>query len=669
LGRLLRPDDDARGATLVAVISHGLWHRLFGGDSAVIGAGLDLAERRYTIVGVAPEGLEYPRGAEVWFPVRPFWNQDEARLQVDLLGRLASGVTPEAARNELDGILRQLDQESPEHRDQNIVARPIADVILGDVRPALWMLSLAVGLILLIAGVNLAILLTIRGIGRRQELAVRASLGAGRDRVLRQLLAESVLLGLAGGALGLAFAQWGLDALLAFAPSELPRLSQVGLNGRVFALAGGTSVLAAGVFGLAPALGAARARPALLLRDAGRVAGARVPRGPWEVLVASQVALTLVMLIGAGLLVRSVARLAALDPGFDTERLVLARIAVPPSKYRTAAEAQAVFDRLRERAAAIPGVLAATTILNTPFSGTSGHDIVFTTEGQDLSEAQANPWLNYEGVDPSYFETIGLPILAGRPLTEADRHGGAAVVVVNQVMARRLWGDDDAIGRRLKFGGFASTDPWRTVVGVAGNARYRELTDVRPSVFVPYEQGIPAFPCCLALRTHGPGITPPLRQVLAEVDPGVVLLMATPVDRLLDAPLAQPRFNSTLVGLLAGLGLLLSAVGVYGVIAYAVASRTHEIGVRMALGARAADVVWLVLGQVARPCLAGMAVGIVAALAGTRLLAGLLYEVSPTDAVSFVVGPLTIMVVALLSAGVPARRAARVAPMEALRHD
>jgi putative ABC transport system permease protein len=670
LGRLLQPEDDQPGAGLVAVIGHGLWQRLFGGDSAVVGHSLRMADQTYAIVGVAPKGLDYPRGSEVWFALRPFWAKVSQQLHVDLVARLVPGATREQARVELDGILRQLDAEGDEvGENQTAVVRSFADVIVGDVRPALLLLGLAVALILVIATVNLANLLTIRGIARRQEFAVRAAIGAGRGRLVRQLLTESLVLGLLGGAVGVAIAAWATEVLIALAPAELPRLDEVRIDGRVLAFATAISLVTAGVFGLVPALGAARMQPATWLRGARGPGTQSIPGGPWQGLVIGQIALTLLMLIGAGLLVRSLARLQALNPGFEPERLVLAELAFPSSKYQTLEQIHAQLARILPHVEAIPGVASATVVLNEPFAGTSGHDVWFTAEGQDAEAAASNPVLNYEGVQPNYFTTLGLPIVRGRALTEHDRRGSAPVVVVNEGLAQHLWPGADPIGKRIKFGPPDHPVPWRTVVGVAADTRYRELKEIRPSVYVPFGQGIPGYPRYLILRTGPAPIVPALREALADIDPDLVLLEAAPMERLLAEPLAQPRFNTILLGLLGGLGLGLSAIGIYGVVGYTVSRRTHEIGLRMALGAGAAAVVRLVLRQVVLLALVGIAIGLAAALASTRLLAGLLYGVAATDAVTFAVVPLLLVAVALLASYLPARRAARVDPMVALRYE
>ena len=667
LGRLLQPEDDQPGAGLVAVIGHGLWHRLFGGDSAVIGQSLRMADRTYAIVGVTPQGFDYPRGSEVWFALRPFWTGVTQPLHVDFVGRLASGATPEQARVELDGILRQLDAEGDEvGENMTAVVRSLADVIVGDVRPALVLLALAVALILLIATVNLANLLTIRQLARQQEFAVRAAIGAGRGRLVRQLLTESLVLGALGGAVGVALAGWGTEVLLALAPAELPRLDAVRIDGRVLGFATAISLVTAALLGLILGLGVKQTGPAAWLRSTARGAGG-VPRGPWQGLVVGQVALTLLMLIGAGLLVRSLHRLQTLDPGFRPERLLFAELAFPSSKYPTLEEIHGLLTRIVPRVEAIPGVVSATVVLNEPFAGTSGHDIWFTAEGQDAAAAASNPVLNYEGVDASYFRTLGLPILRGRALTERDRRGSAPVVVVNEALAQRLWPGADPIGKRIKGGDPDWPDPWRTVVGVAADTRYRELKEIRPTVYVPFGQGIPGYPRYLVMRIDRAPVVPALRQALTEIDADVVLLEAAPMEELLAEPLAQPRFNTMLLGLLGGLALVLSVLGIYGVVSYAVSRRIHEIGLRMALGAGATDVVRLVLKQVVVLALAGIAIGLVAALAGTRLLGDLLYGVGPIDAVTFVLVPLLLAVVALLAAGLPARRATRVDPMEALR--
>jgi putative ABC transport system permease protein len=669
LGRLLQPEDDLPGAGLVAVIGHSLWQRIFGGDSAVVGKTLLMAEKTYAVVGVAPEEFAYPRGSEVWFALRPFWAGATQPLHVDLVGRLTPGATREQARAELDGILRQLAAEGDEFgENQTAVVRSFADVILGDVRPGLLLLELAVAVILVIATVNLANLLTIRGIARRQEFAVRGAIGASRGRLVRQLLTEAFVLGVLGGTVGVAIALWGTEALIALAPAQLPRLDEVGIDGRVLAFATAISLVTAGLFGLGPALGAGQTQPATRLRSGTRGAGTYgIPRGPWQGLVIGQIALALLMLIGAGLLVRSLARLQALDPGFQPAPLLLAELAFPYSKYPTLEQQHALLARIRPRVEAIPGVASATVVLNEPFAGNSGHDAWFTAEGQSAEEYATNPVLNYEGVDGNYFQTLGLPIVRGRALSEYDRRGSAPVVVVNETLARRLWPGTDPIGKRIKFGSPDRPDPWRTVVGVARDARYRELKEVRPTVHVPFEQGIPGHPRYLVLRTGTAPVVPALREALAEIDPDVVLLEAAPMEQLLDGPLAQPRFNTILLGLLGGLGLVLSAIGIYGVVGYAVSRRTHEIGLRMALGAGALDVVRLVLKQVVVLALIGIVIGLAAALAGTRLLSDLLYGVAATDLVTFAVVPSLLAVVALLAALLPARRATKVDPMVALR--
>ncbi len=668
LGRVLQPEDDQLGAGLVAVIGHGLWQRLFGGDSTVVGQGLRMAEKTYVIVGVAPEGFDYPRGSEMWFALRPFWAGVKQSLHVDLVGRLAPEATREQARAELDGIVRQIEAEGDEvGENQTAVVRSLADVIVGDVRPALLLLTLAVAVILVIATVNLANLLTIRGIARRQEFAVRAAIGASRGRLVRQLLTEAFVLGLLGGTVGVAIAGWGTEALIALAPAELPRLDEVGIDGRVLAFATAISLVTTGLLGLVPALGAGQTQPGNWLRGTRGAGTNGIPRGPWQGLVIGQIALALLMLIGAGLLVRSLARLQALDPGFPPERLLLAELAFPYSKYQTLEQIHALLARILPRVAGIPGVVSATVVLNEPFAGTSGHDIWFTAEGQDAEAAASNPVLNYEGVEPNYFTTLGLPIVRGRALTEHDRRGSAPVVVVNETLARRLWPGADPIGKRVKWGPPDWPEPWRTVVGVAGDMRYRELKEIRPSVYVPFGQGIPGYPRYLVLRTSPVPIVPALREALADIDADVVLLDAAPMEQLLAAPLAQPRFNTILLGLLGGIGLVLSAIGIYGVVGYAVSRRTHEIGLRMALGAGALDVVRLVLRQVVVLAAVGIAIGLAAALAGTRLLGDLLYGVAATDFVTFAVVPLLLGVVALLAALLPAHRATKVDPMVALR--
>lgn len=679
LGRMLGPADDVRGGPVAVVLSHGAWRRAFGGDPAAVGRSIRLAGRSATIVGVAPKAFDYPRGAELWVPALAWWNPDapggldagSPYIELDLVARLASGATAEQARAELGAIATELRDERGARSDAGfaVVVKPLAEVLVRQVRSALLLIAAGVALVLLIAGVNVANLLLARGIGRRGEFAVRAAVGARRRRIVRQLLTETFVLALAGGALGVLLAAWGIDALLALAPPELPLLENVAIGGRVLGFATLVSLLTTTLFGLLPALGATSAAPARALtgseRALGPVGGAGRVR---NALVVGQIALTLVVLTGAGLLLKSLARLHALDPGYEVERLTLVEIAVPPWKYEAGAAQHRLFEGVLEGVRALPGVLAATAVVSAPFSGSGGVDIMFAAEGQEPHAVADNPWLNYEGVEPDYFRALGLPILRGRGFTAADRENAPRVVIVNQSVARQMWPGENAVGKRIKWGRADSEAPWITVVGVVADARYRTFQEVRPSVYVPFPQGIPVYPQNLLVRTRaGAEVVPSVRRVLAEIEPDLVVRSAAPMDQVLARPLAGARFQTLLLAVLAGLGLTLSTIGVYGLVAYVVTARTREIGLRMALGAERRDILGVVLRGAATIGGAGVALGLAGAAAGTRLLRGLLFQVEPLDPATFGAVALVLAAVVLIASWLPARRAARVDPMVALR--
>lgn len=680
-GRLLEPRDDVRGAGMAVVLSYGAWQREFGGTPDLVGQTIEVVGRNATVVGVAPRGFDYPRGTDLWVPALAWWNPDVAGgldprsrfVELVLVARLAPGAAPEQARAELEVIAAgvRLERPAPIAGQMAVVTAPLQDVLVGEVRPVLLLLAAAAGLLLLIAGGNVAGLLLVRGLDRRRELAVRTALGAGRGRITRQLLTETLLLGIAGGVLGVLLAGWGVGALLALAPPELPRIGEISVDGRALGFATLVSLLSAMAFGLLPALGVSALSPAASLSGGDRAVGAGgSARRTRHALVIGQIALTLVVLSGAGLLLKSLARLNALEPGFRAERLVLLEMAAAGGWTYETNEHRQLFWRLLDRVRALPGVVAATAVTTRPFSGSGGIDIVFTAEGQDAVAADANPWLNYEGAEPDYFRTLGLTLLGGRTFTAADRGDSPPVVIVNETMARQTWPNADAVGKRIRWGRPDSDQPWITVVGVVGDTRYRTFQEVRPTVYVPWEQGIPVNPYHLLVRSRTTApVVPAVRRVLKEIDPSLVLQAATPMEEVLAQPLARPRFQTLLLGLLAGMGLLLSAVGLYGVVSYAVSARTRELGLRVALGAKHGDVVGLMLRGAAALAGGGIAFGLAGAAVGTRLLRRLLFQVEPLDPATFAGVTIVLVVVALLAAFVPARRAARVDPLEALRHE
>jgi predicted permease len=677
LGRALRRADDVVGAENVLVITHGLWQRRYGGSRDVIGRRVIVSERPFTIVGVMPPQVECPHGVEAWMTVaasastvtNPAFREGVLR-DVDLIARLRPAATIEQARSELQGLTSRLEADAPPDAVRGVpVVRSYEDVVVGATRPALFVLFGAVGLVLLIASANVANLLLLRGEARRPELAVRAALGAGPGRLARQLLAESLLLALAAGVVGLAVTWWTLHALLALVPDGLPRVDSVRVDAGVLLFTVAVAFLAAALAGLAPALSVARADLAAHLRTGGRGATGRAARQGRRGLVVAQVALAVTVVAAAGLLTRSLLRLQAVDMGLAADRLVLVRLALPQAKYADGARHLQLLKELVTQLEAAPGIAGATPVHTPPFAGTGGWDAPeFTAEGQSAERAATNPSLNLESIHPNYFETFEVTLVRGRGFTEADRRGAPEVAVVSEELAERTWPGEDPIGKRIKLGRLDSTDAWRTVVGVARPTRYRELARLRATLYLPAEQFIVAAEI-LMLRTASPValVARQARERVRAVDPGVQVTLVVPFTELLQGPLARPRFNALLIGAFGVAALLLAAIGLYAVMAASVRRRYTEIGVRMALGATAADVRGLVLGEGLRLAGLGAAIGLASALLATRLLRGLLFGVHPLDPASMLAAALLLVGVSALASYLPARRATRVDPVAMLR--
>jgi putative ABC transport system permease protein len=633
-GRLLTAGDDRIGAPHVIVLSSGLARRLFGSISNAVGRRLRVDEDTVTVVGVTPADFEYPRTAEAWVPAAGF--RDSPSVAWDLVVRVAPEFTTEQTVGDLTSALRNLPPETGPlgniDKNEIIHAQPFADDVVGDVRPALLLLGGGVLLMLIVAGVNVANLLIARGLGRRRELSVRTAIGASRVRLLRQLATEAALLAAAAGAIAVFVASMALKVLLVLAPPELPRVAGIGIDERVLAFTAGIAVLAAVLFGILPALQTTRVEPAEALRapDGSAAPGTR---RYWlrHTLVVAQIAISMLVLSTAGLLVRSFDRLQRLDLGFAAQDVFLAEVAIPPSRYAGPADLQRAMARLAEHAATLPGISHVTAVVTPPFAGTQGVDATLFAEDQPFDES-ANPIVNYEGVDPAYFATLGLPIVRGRGIEGRDRAGSELVVAVNQAFARLFWPDKDPIGRRIKWGSSTSTSQWRTVVGVVADARYRDLTSVRPSIYVPYGQGIPVSPSYLAVRAKSPSSAAvAIRRAVADQEPGAAVVSIEPLQRLLAAPLARPRFQTALVTSFAALAVFLSLVGTYGTLSFFVRQRRREIGIRMALGAAPSNVRRLVLRQGVTMGALGVLLGTAFALAIGGLVQPLLFGVTATD--------------------------------------
>ena len=670
LGRLIRPTDEKPGAPPVIVISHATWKRHFAGDSGIVGRRLlePYARTQYEVVGVAPPGLDYPAGVGIWMPA---WQPSE-KLSVLAVARLAPGATLRAAQSEFFGTMSRL---YPDRKFGGVHAETFTQSVVGNVRPVLVVLAAAVGLLLLIACVNVGSLLLLRATGRARELSIRRALGATAGDLARQLVVESALLGVAGGTLGLLVAIALVKILVGFAPAQLPRTDAIGLAGVPVAIAIAVTLAAILCLGVLPALAGSRGQLASPLRfDSRAGAETRTRRTGRHVLVASQLALALVLLAGAGLLGRSLERLEGIALGYNPDRLSLVSVSFPPSEYKDSAgkvshyRINAIADRLLPVWRAVPGVTAVTPALVPPFLGANIFVGRLDREGQTPEEMKGNPVMPLEVGGADYFRVLGIPIRRGRAFTDGDDEHAPLVAVVSEAAARRLWPNEDPIGRRIHYWVEDST-AWRTIVGVAGDIHWRSLRESTPSVYLPWRQSY--WQGSFAIRTAGnlAAVIPALRRATREVNPVLTLWDAKPMDDLLARPLAQPRLSAVLLGGFALVSMLLAAIGLYGVMAQAVRGSTRELGVRAALGASPERLRREVLGQALTVAVAGAAAGLVAALASARLLSALLFEVAPTDPLSLLGAAAALLLVALVAAYIPAHRATKIDPLEALRVD
>lgn len=673
LGRSLRDRDGVTGAENVLVIAHGLWQRRYGGSPRALGRRILIGERTFTVVGVMPPDVEFPRGVEAWMTVaaaHAVRTNEAFQVAVDLVARRRPGVTEAQAAGELQTLVATLDaSKEADAIDLQLVTRAYEDVVIGDVRGAMLVLFVAVGLVLAIASANVANLLLMRGAARRPELAVRAALGASGGRLAREVLAESLLLSLAAGVVGLIAAWWLVQVVPASIPDGLPRVDAVRIDSGVVAFCVGVAFFTAALAGLWPALSSSRTDVVTMLRSGGRGAagdGAHVGR---RTLVVAQVALAITVVAAAGLLMRSLLKLQALGGELAVHQLVLARLALPQADAAERGRHLRFLTDVVDRLEASPGVRAATAINAMPFAGI-GWDALFTAEGQSPDEATGNPLLNLESILPGYFDTFEVALMRGRYFTVADNERAPEVAIVSEDVAARLWPGEDPIGKRLKIGGAASEQPWRTIVGIVRPTRYRDLRDAWATLYLPAEQFLVAAQT-LALRTDLPPAAAAAlaREQVRAADPDVQVMSVVPFVDLLERPLARPRFYALLIGLFGAASLVLSAIGLYAVMGASVRQRGREMGVRVALGATAADLRRLVLGEGLRLTAVGAVIGLLAAAAGTRLLRGLLFEVQPLDPLALAGAALLLTAAAALAMYLPARRAARIDPGTMLRAD
>ena len=681
LGRAFLPQEDAPGANRVVVLSHGLWQRRFGGDPSILGRPVNLNGANHEVVGVMPQHFQFPDPKDqLWTPIA-FTQQEAAnrgRHYLQVVARLKPNVTVEQAQAEMTTIAARLQQQHPEqNRDLGATVVPLHEHLVGNIRPALLVLLGAVGFVLLVACANVANLLLARAAVRQKEIAVRVALGASRLRLVRQFLTESVLLAACGGAVGLLLAVWGTGLLKTFIPENVSQVRSITIDGRVLGFTLLVSLLTGLVFGLAPAAQASRFDLNETLKEGGRDSaqgsrGNRV-RG---LLVIAEVAVSLVLLIGAGLLINSFVRLRGVDPGFTSDNLLTMSIVLPREKYPDYQRRAAFYDEMVSRVEALPGVKSAAVTNWIPLV-LQGDSITFGVEGRpDPAPSQGKrPAVVTRAVHPHYFRTMGIRLLQGRALDERDRADTPNVAVISETMARKHFAGEDPVGRRITPGAADSTnaDDWITVVGVAQDVRQVELgAEPKPQMYVPYAQGWSAFaPRYLIVSTNVEplSLASAVRGAVWSIDRDQPVADVRTMREVLSASLARQRFSTLLLGVFAAVALLLASVGIYGVMSYSVAQRTHEIGIRMALGAQRGDVLRLAVGQGMKLILVGIGLGLVAAFALTRVMESLLFGVSATDPVTFAAISLVLVFAGLLASYVPARRATKVDPMIALRYE
>jgi putative ABC transport system permease protein len=680
LGRIFLAEEDRAGGAPVAVLSYGLWRRRFGGSRDILGKSITLDSQPYTVIGVLPSGFELLQPADVFLPFTPWAKTlpDDRNWHpgIFVIGRLKEGISREQARTEMVGITKRLEEQYPIYNtgiSADVVG--LQEQLVKNVRPALLLLLGAVAAVLLIACVNVANLLLARAASRGREVAIRTSMGASRWRVTRQLITESLLLSLAGGALGLLFAWASLGPLLKISAASVPAVFAVSLDRWVLSFTLVVSILTGLLFGIVPALRTAK----LDLRETLNESSRGSTSGPGHhrirgALVAAEMALAMLLLVGSGLLLRSFSRLQDVPPGFQADHLLVADLLLSQGTYAKPEQRFEFFDRLVERAKSLPGVRSAGAASFLPVSGGGGL-LHFNISGRPPKSPHDYTAAGYRTITPNYFETLGMPLVQGRFFTAADTEKAPAVVVINAAMARTYFPGENPLGKRMQIGATPESDvPWMEVVGVVGDVRQGLDLDPKAEMYLPYRQAdqvLPVFQLSIVLRTAADPMleASALRSALAEIDPNQPLVRVRTMEENMAATAAQPRFRTWLIGIFAALALVLAGVGVYGVMSYTVTQRTSEIGIRVTLGAQPEDVFRIVVGEGLRLALAGVGVGILAALALTRLLQGFLFGVSAYDPLTFGAVAMILTSVAVAASFFPARRATLVDPMVALRYE
>jgi len=678
IGRTFTAEEDVYGGERTVVLSHGFWQRQFGGDPSIVGKQIPLSGNNYTVLGVLPADFDAPRESpEVYVSLRvvnPLAAKARGVHFMRTYWRMKPGVTLAQAQAEMDAIDRQLEQQYPaENKGRRTRLMSLHERVAGDTRPALLVLFGAVGLVLLIACANFANLLLARATSREREIVIRAALGAGRGRLIRQMLTESVMLSVMGGACGLMLALWGIDLLQTLKPANLPRLAGIAIDGRVLFFTLGLSVLTGLVFGLVPALNASRLNVNDALKEGGRSATAGVARHRFSnALVVTELALALLLLIGAGLLIKGFWRLRSVEPGFETNNLLTMRVELPEARYKEIPKQTQFRERSLEAINTLPGVEAA-MVSEVPLTNDAlMHN--FIIEGRAPLSPGEEPELFSRTVMGDYFRTMKIPLLKGRDFNPQDRESTPLVGIVNETFVRQYFPNADAVGARIRWARDDGDPKWITIVGVVGDVKHFGLNqDEQPAVYTPYAQLFQPWKRWMqvVVRSNGDSstITNMVKAQIWKIDNQIPVTKVRTMSEVMAASLAAQRFNMMLLGIFAGVALLLATIGIYGLMSYSITERTHEIGIRMALGAQTSDVLRMVLGQGLKLITIGVALGLAGAFALTRIMSSLLFGVRAVDPLTFAVVPLLLGAVALLACYIPARRATRTDPMIALRYE
>ena len=680
-GRTFLAEEDQPGKNTVAVLSYGLWQRRFGGDGEILGKSVIVDGKSYLIVGVTPQDfrlLDTP--SELWVPYTLDAKEENANQRgfrtLRVIAHLKSGVTREQAQSEMRSIEDRLAQQYPDvDIGWSTKVVPLRDQMVGDIGTTLWTLTAAVVFVLLIACVNVANLLLARAGSREKEIALRAAIGAKPSRLARQLLTESVLLGLAGGAVGLLLAAAGVAALQKFGPADLPRMKEIGIDWRVVVFTGLVSILTGVIFGLAPVMGSVRADLNSVLKTSGRgTTSGRSRARLRNTLVVAEIASCVVLLTGAGLLIQSFVRLENVSPGFRPDHVLTMQITLPDSRY-DGWQVAGFYQRLLDRLQALPGVRYAGIARNLPLSGVDA-SLNFTVENRPVVASADQPRAKYRAASADYFTALGIPLLRGRFLERTDGQRTPGVVVINNTLANSMWPNEDPIGKRIKAGFDDSI--WCTIVGIAGDVKHTGLdAKVNPETYYDYQQvpiALMSFvegTMTIVLRTNGApeSLAAPVRNEVRNLDPNLAVFNVKTMDSLVAGSVTQPRFRALLVGAFAAVALILASIGLYGVITYSVTQRTNELGVRMALGAQKSDVLGLILGQGTTMAGIGIGIGLVLSFGLMRVISKLLFDVRAWDPATFVVTAGVILVVAITACLIPALRAMRLDPVVALRYE